>query len=90
MRSVVEILEAEGLQVETQNIDLSMLRSADEILVLGTAAQVSFVETVDGRLIQESPGSICRLVRRCMEDIINLKDPRFAHWITEIKETISC
>jgi branched-chain amino acid aminotransferase len=90
VRSALEILEDEGLAVETQNIDLSLLRSADEILVLGTAAQITFVESVDGRLIQESPGPICQLLRRRMEKIINLEDPRFAHWITPTMEKISC
>lgn len=54
MRTMVELLEGEGEHVHYEKIDRSMIYTCDEMLLMGTAAQVVYVESVDGRHIGKS------------------------------------
>ncbi len=84
LRSCVEILAAEGLIVEETPINRSMIHSADELIALGTAAQIQFAESVDGRKITtDGPGLIATLLRKRMDAILNREDKQFDHWVTE-------
>lgn len=51
IRSAIELLKEEGLTVEYERIDRSMVYTCDELLLMGTAIQVSFVESVDKKVI---------------------------------------
>jgi branched-chain amino acid aminotransferase len=71
MRSAIELLREEGLSVCHERIDRSMLYTCDELVLLGTAAQVSFAESVDKRIIgcpangpHLGPGPVCKLLRK--------------------------
>lgn len=84
LRSCIEILASEGIEVIETPLDRSMLYGSEEIIAAGTAAQIQFAKSVDGRSIsEEGPGPVCQLLRRKMDAIINKEDERFAHWITE-------
>lgn len=84
MRSVKEILEEEGIQIEIRSITQEELSLSDELILTGTAAQIAFVESVDDQDISSKPGPICQLLRSRMENIINNKDPLSKKWIMEI------
>lgn len=89
MRSVVELLEREGAPIHFEKIDRSMLYTCSELLLLGTAAQVSFAESVDGRpitsngAIRKEPGPLCQMMRKAFAAIIAKNHPLAAEWITE-------
>lgn len=88
MRSVVEILELDGLKVSFEKVDRSMVYSCDELLLTGTAAQVMFAESVDGREIgNKGPGEICIKLQKAFLEIINNCHPKSDTWLTnrEIK-----
>lgn len=85
LRTVLQILEDEGIEVKREVIDRSMIYSADELILTGTAAQVLFAGSVDGRPIKEGQqGEICKLVRKRFKEIIEGKSPRSKDWLTPI------
>lgn len=92
MRTVIELLEEDGLKVSFGPIDRSMVYSANELLLMGTAAQISFVESVDNRLMGHyqmpedgiKPGPICTLLRKKIDLIIDKVHPKASQWILEV------
>lgn len=91
LRTALQTLKDEGHHISFERIDRSMLYSCDELLLMGTAAQVQFAESVDGRTIgvisnnqpHAGPGPICRLLRNKFQTIINGSHPRSAEWLLE-------
>lgn len=83
MRSVLELLREEGMEVEVQPIDRSMIFSCEELIVTGTAAQITHVASVEGREIASCPGPLCRLLQERMGRILEMEDPRSDEWVTE-------
>lgn len=85
MRTVLQILEDEGIEVKRELIDRSMIYSADEVILTGTAAQILFAGSVDGRPIKDGQqGPHCQLLRKRFKEIITGKHPRSKKWLTEI------
>lgn len=86
MRSAIELLQGEGIPIHYEPIDRSMVYTADELLLTGTAAQIAFASSVDGRPLRtEGPGAICSLLRHRFDEVINKKHSQSAHWISTIK-----
>lgn len=81
-RTVIELLEEEGIKMHFGRIDRSVLYSCDEVLLTGTAAQVVYAHSVDGRVIGsgDRPGPICQLLRKKYADIINGIHPKSSEW----------
>ncbi len=94
MRTAVEILSDEGIEVETGSFDRSMVYTCDELLLLGTAAQVAFAKSVDERVIGTGmPGKYCQLLRQGFQKILSGNHERSGEWITEFdldREVSSC
>ena len=86
-RTVIEFLEEENIKVRSERIDRSMIYTCDELLVTGTAAQVTFVESVDGRTISKTgkPGPMCLLLRNKLEQAIKGNHPKSSDWLTEVR-----
>lgn len=87
MRSAVALLQDEGIQVHFEKIDRSMLYTAEELILTGTAAQYAYASSVDERQIRTAtaPGSICTLLRSRIDDVINKKHSKSKEWITVFK-----
>lgn len=91
MRSMVALLADEGTTVEFERIDRSMVYTCQELMLLGTAAQLSFAESVDGRVLGDikdrsgivRPGPVCQLLREKFEQVISNRHPRSAEWLSE-------
>lgn len=88
-RSAIEFLKEDNIPVRFERIDRSMVYTCDEAILTGTAAQVTYVHSVDGRVIspENTPGPICRLLRKKFEDVIDGIHPKSAEWITEASST---
>lgn len=83
MRTVVELLQHEGIEVHFERLDRSMVYTCSELLLMGTAAQVAFAESVDGRRIGDSlPGMMCRLARSKFQEVIEGSHPKAEQWIS--------
>jgi branched-chain amino acid aminotransferase len=82
MRTIAELLALEGLEIHFERIDRSMVYTCDELILLGTAAQVAFAASVDGRKIgTEEPGPICKLAREKLGEVLRGVHPCSEKWI---------
>ena len=88
IRTVVELLENAGHKVERERIDRSMVFSADELLVTGTAMKVVYAESLDGRIIgspnyaeKPKPGKICQFLQSEFEKVINGEHEKSKDWL---------
>ena len=88
MRTIAQLLEDEGYPVRFERIDRSMIYCAQELMILGTAAQIAYVESVDGRQIgplpATGPGAICQLLQKRFTSVIEGTHKRSEQWITVI------
>lgn len=84
MRTVVELLRHEGLEVHFERFDRSMIYTCDELLLLGTAAQVAYAQSVDDRVIGDGkPGEICQLAREKFQEVIAGTHSKAQEWMSE-------
>lgn len=93
MRTVVELLEEENYTIRYGNIDRSMVYSCQELMLVGTAVQINYVESVDGRHIGPiqkvgagelpGPGPVCQLLRKHFSAIIDGKHAKSKDWLHE-------
>ncbi len=88
IRSVVELLEYNGYKIERERIDRSMIFTADELLVTGTAMKVTYAESLDGRPIGtlnyneiSKPGKFCTLLKSEFEKVINGDHELSKEWL---------
>lgn len=84
-RTVIELLQEEGYAIRFERIDRSMIYACDELLLTGTAAQVTHVHSVDGRIIGQGdiPGPFCHMLRQKFAEIIAGTCRQSQIWITE-------
>lgn len=83
MRSAIELLQEEGISVAYEPIDRSMVYTADELILTGTAAQFAFASSVDGRQlgVKQGPGPVCQLLRNRFDAVINTKHSKSTEWM---------
>jgi branched-chain amino acid aminotransferase len=83
-RSAIELLKEDGINVAFEPIDRSMVYTADELILTGTAAQYAFASSVDGRQIGSGtgPGPVCTLLRNRFEEVVNRVHPKSKEWIS--------
>lgn len=86
-RTVIYFLEEEGIKIRYEPIDRPMIYVADEVLLTGTAAQVVFAHSVDGRVInnEDKPGKIATLLRSKFTDLIEGRHKMSQEWFTNVK-----
>jgi branched-chain amino acid aminotransferase len=85
-RTVIDFLEEEGITIAEQRIDRSMIYTSDELILTGTAVQVLYGHSVDGRIMGSgAKGPICKLLGDKFAAVIAKKHPKSADWITEYK-----
>ena len=84
-RSVIEFLQEEGINIRSERIDRSMIYTCDELILTGTAAQVMYAHSVDGRIIGQgdTPGPICNCLRQKFSAVISQTHPKSRFWVTE-------
>lgn len=88
IRTMVELLEHAGYKVERERIDRSMIFSADELLVTGTAMKVVYAESLDGRVIgspnyadKPKPGKFCLFLQEQFEKAISGQHEKSKDWL---------
>lgn len=82
MRTVRELLAYKGIPVEEAAIDRSTTYVADELLLTGTAVQIAYAESVDGRKMKQSDGlgELFQLITSEWESVNNLSHPFAQKW----------
>ena len=83
--SVIQIIEENGGYVVESDIDREDLYTADEVFMVGTAAEVKSVAQIDRVKISDGkPGKITKALQKSFTDVTMGKDDRFLPWLTYI------
>lgn len=89
LRTIIELFKDEGIPVTFATLDRSMVHTSDEVFITGSAAQVAYVESVDGRPIGPSKtpsmGPICKKATELYKKLINMEHPRSQQWMSLFK-----
>ncbi len=82
--SVVELARRElGMQVVERPVDRTELYIADEIFMVGTAAEVLSIGSVDRYTIGDgNMGPITKQLDQLFQDVVRGKNKAYAHWST--------
>jgi branched-chain amino acid aminotransferase len=81
--TVIELLEAEGIEVVEIDLARGSLYTADEVFLTGTAAEVTPVREIDGRPVGPGePGPVTRKAQDLFSDLVAAKLPEYRHWLT--------
>jgi branched-chain amino acid aminotransferase len=91
MRTVIDLFKDEGIDVEYTMIDRSMLYCADEVFLTGSAAQITYVESVDSRIIgpYATPrmGPVCERAQKLFSDLITMNHKRSHEYMSVFKNS---
>ena len=83
-RAVIELAHDLGIAVEERPIARTELYVADEIFLVGTGCQVSWVRSVDRRTIGDGRGPITSSIQNAYEEAVYGRDTRRAAWLTPV------
>ena len=80
--SVIELLRHDGVEVVETEIARGSLYTAEEVFVTGTAAEVTPIREIDGRVVGSgSPGPLTRKSQDLFAAAVNGKLDDFRHWL---------
>lgn len=83
--SIIEIAGREKLPVKETNITRDELYIADEAFLTGTAAEITPVREVDGRVIGKGkPGPVTKKLQDLFFKIVKGKEKTYSSWLTYI------
>jgi len=83
--SIMEIARSEGIQVVEERFTRDELYIADEAFLTGTAAEVTPIREVDGRMIGEgSPGSVTKKLQATFFDVVKGRNSHYDSWLTYV------
>ena len=92
VRSALELLEYNGYKINRGKIDRSMVFTADELLVTGTAMKITYAESLDKRPIGQldfnakpEAGKFHKLLKSEYEKIINGEHELSKKWLFEFQ-----
>lgn len=82
MRTVRELLAHRGIKVEEAPIDRSTTYVADELLLTGTAVQIAYADSVDGRVMKhnQDDGELYQMLTADWQALNELKHPFAEKW----------
>jgi len=83
--SVIRIARDLGYETVEREIPRTEIHFADEVFLTGTAAEVTPIISVDGKMIGEGKiGKITRQIQKTYSDITMGKNRKYSHWITSV------
>lgn len=83
--SIIEVANNEGIKTIEERFTRDELYIADEAFLTGTAAEVTPIREVDGRIIGNgTPGEITRKLQSIFFDIVNGKNKNYESWLTRV------
>lgn len=83
--SIIEIAHNEGIKVVEERFTRDELYIADEAFFSGTAAEVTPIREVDGRVIGKGrPGKITRKIQSIFFDIVKGRNRDYDSWLTYV------
>lgn len=83
--TILRLCDDFGIPAYETQIVRDSVYLADEAFFTGTAAEVTPIREVDGRVIGEGkPGSITQKLQQAYFDIVKGKNAKYDHWLTEV------
>lgn len=83
--SIIQIAEDEGIEVLEQRFTRDEIYIADEAFFTGTAAEVTPIKELDGRIIGKGiPGELTKKLQSIFFDIVRGKNKKYESWLTRI------
>lgn len=83
--SVITIARDKGIRVVEDRFTRDELYTADEAFFTGTAAEITPIREVDGRVIGEGrPGPITKALQTTFFDVVRGKVERYRDWLTAV------
>lgn len=83
--SVITFVKDLGLEFRRNDFSREELYSSDEVFLTGTAAGVTAVREIDGRVIGNGTWSVTEKIRQIYNDTVHGRKPEFAHWLTPVR-----
>ena len=84
--SIINIATSLQLEVEERFVHREELYSSDEVFLVGTAAEVTPVVSVDGINVGDGkPGEITGKIGRKFADLVHGRDKYFSEWLTQVE-----
>lgn len=84
-RAVIGMAREMGIPIEERSVSRTELYRADELFLVGTGCQISWVKTVDRRVIGDGTrGTITARIQESYETAVYGRDKTRAHWLTPI------
>jgi len=83
--SILQIADDEGVGIKEERFTRDELYISDEAFFTGTAAEVTPIREVDGRMIGKGyPGKITKKLQAIFFDIVKGKNKKYKSWLTAI------
>ncbi len=83
--SIIRIATDEGIEVLEQRFTRDEIYIADEAFFTGTAAEVTPIRELDGRIIGDgSPGVLTKRLQSIFFDVVKGKNKRYESWLTRL------
>lgn len=84
-RSVIELAATLGYEVAQIPMTRDDVYLADEAFFTGTAAEVTPIRELDGRMIGKgSRGPVTEKIQSLFFDVVNGRNEKFRHWLTQV------
>jgi branched-chain amino acid aminotransferase len=84
-RAIIQLARDHGIAVEERAIARTELYVSDEVFLVGTGCQVSWVKSIDKRVVGSgSKGAITARIQQAYESAAYGRDPARAAWLTPV------
>ena len=88
--SVIELAAELGYQVSAKRITRDDIYIADEAFFTGTAAEVTPIRELDGRMIGAGKaGPVTKAIQKAFFDVVTGKDKKHRKWLTPVKVEVT-
>ena len=86
--TAITLLRADGVEVRETSLTRASLYYADEVFLVGTAAEVTPLREVDDRPVGTGkPGPITQSVQTAYADLVHGRLPEYDRWLTYVEGT---
>ena len=84
--TAIALLRRGGVEVHETSLTRASLYYADEVFLVGTAAEVTPLREVDDRPVGDGkPGPVTRMVQEAYADLVRGRMPEYDHWLTYVE-----
>ena len=84
-QAIIDMAKEQGIAVEERAVARTELYRADEIFLVGTGCQVTWVESVDRRTVGDGQrGAVTTALATAYEDAVYGRNAEKASWLTEV------